>query len=194
MATSNICPRTIQQAGAKANADSSKSSSETQMGQSIQTQVQPKCNTCAKQAAGQHQCQFKCNAGVSTSATQVQTQWKQSCSHLLTCIHPMQMQVQCRCKHKRNTSANAMEACRHMQTCIHPMQMQVQTQVQPQRQSADASASASISEQATNVPQLFPITPGVGARGRETTHSRTQLTSKHAPVWLHFRSLKQLNY
>ena len=40
------------------------------------------------------------------------------------------------------------------------MQAQVQTQVQPQRLSADADtgASASIGEQATNMPQVFSIT------------------------------------
>ena len=93
----------------------------------------------------------------STGATQVEHQCKAS-----SMATPMQTQVQARCKHKRNTSANAMATtCRDMQTRIHPMQTQVQTQVQPQRQSADASASASIGamhEQAARVPQRFPIT------------------------------------
>ena len=93
MATSNICPRTLQQAGAKANADSSTSPSETWMGQSMKTQVQPKCNTIAKRAAWQHQCKRKCNAGLNTNATQVQTQWK-TCRHMQTCTHPMQTQMQ----------------------------------------------------------------------------------------------------
>ena len=87
----------------------------------------------------------------STGATQVQHQCKAS-----SMATPMQTQVQARCKHKSNTSANAMATtCRDMQTRIHPMQ------TQPQRQSADASASASIGamhEQAARVPQLFPIT------------------------------------
>ena len=93
----------------------------------------------------------------STGATQVQHQCKAS-----SMATPMQTQVHARCKHKSNTSANAMATtCRDMQTRIHPMQTQVQTQVQPQQQSADASASAIIGamhEQATRVPQLFPIT------------------------------------
>ena len=48
----------------------------------------------------------------STGATQVQYQCTAS---------SMAMQVQCRCKHKCNTSANAMETRRHMQTCTRPM-------------------------------------------------------------------------
>ena len=64
---------TPQQAGAKANADPSTSPSETRMGQSIQTPVQPKCNAIATLAAWQHHRKRKCNAGVNTNATKLQT-------------------------------------------------------------------------------------------------------------------------
>ena len=60
----NICPCTPQQAGAKANADSSKSPSETRRGPSIQAQVQPKCKHDCK-ASGHG------NANANASATQV---------------------------------------------------------------------------------------------------------------------------
>ena len=106
----------------------------------------------------------RCNPSANTTAKQA------------AMAMPMQTQVQCRCKHKRNTSANAMETCRHMQTCIHPMQTQVQTQVQPQRQSADAGTSASIGEQATNVPQLFPTTI------TKIKNGETNITTLESPV------------
>ena len=88
---------TPQQAGAKANADSSTSPSETRMGQSIQTQVQPKCNTIARRAAWQHQCKRICNASVNTNATQVQTQWKPA-----DICKPVHTQCKRKCKHNCN--------------------------------------------------------------------------------------------
>ena len=101
---------TPQPAGAKASADSSTSPSETRMGQSIQTQVQPKCNTIAKQAAWQHHCKRKCNAGVNTNATQVQMQWKPAD----TC-KPVHTQCKRKCKRNCNRRNNPQ------------MQVQVQT-------------------------------------------------------------------
>ena len=109
----NICPRTPQQAGAKANADSSKSPSETRRGPSIQAQVQPKCNTSAQQAAWL----CKCNAGVNTSATQVQMQWKPAD----TC-KPVYTQCKRKYQHKCNRRDNP-----QMQVQVQALENSLQT-------------------------------------------------------------------
>ena len=111
MAANNMCPHTPQQADAKANTDASRSPSAVQMGQSILTQVQPKCNTGAKQAAWQCQCKCKCNAYVNTNTSANGSNHADTCKHAHT-------QCKCKCKYKCNRRNNLQ------------MPVQVQTSVQ----------------------------------------------------------------